>query len=217
MYREMMQACRQMHKPIEKNPAENLEHTLRWNDKPITFTTPTNSTCALQMIFCNAARLTFPYQKRSSMAVSLHIPGEVLNFINGDFKVSASGKLDVVSPVDGKVISAVPLSAYEELDLAVQAARKAWPAWSALTLKERVQYIFRYRNLLLRDRESLAELVHVENGKTLDEARAEVDKSIELCEFACSMPQIVASEVQERYAAAQASAASMHLVHSFLT
>lgn len=127
----------------------------------------------------------------------MQAPGEVLNFIDGNFRASASGKIDVISPIDGQVISAVPLSTLSELDEAVQAARKAWTSWSALTLKERVQFIFKYRNLLIRDRESLASLVHLENGKTMDEARAEVDKSIELCEFACSMPQIVASEVQE--------------------
>ena len=131
------------------------------------------------------------------MSVSMHTPDVVLNFINGSFTTSASSNLDVISPLDGKVISAVPLSAYAELDEAVQAAKQAYKGWSALTLKERVQYIFRYRNLLIRDRESLSELVHIENGKTVDEARAEVDKSIELCEFACSMPQIVSSEVQE--------------------
>ena len=124
-------------------------------------------------------------------------PDEVQNFINGHFKSSKADKLEVISPLDGQVISAVPLSNRSDLDDAVQAAKKAFPAWSALTLKERSQFIFSYRNLLIRDREALTELVHLENGKTLDEARAEVDKSIELCEFACSMPQIVSYEVQE--------------------
>lgn len=131
------------------------------------------------------------------MSVSIETPGEVLNFINGRFQRSASGKMEVISPLDGKVISTVPLSAYTELDAAVQAAKAAFKIWSALTLKERVQYIFRYRNLLIRDRDALAALLQLENGKTLDEARAEVDKSVELCEFACSMPQIISSEVQE--------------------
>ncbi len=131
------------------------------------------------------------------MHIEAAIPAEVQNFINGNFKPSSSEKLAVISPINGKTISNVPLSGYSDLDEAVQAAKKAYPAWSAQTLKERVQYIFRYRNLLIRDREALAALIQTENGKTLDEARAEVDKSIELCEFACSMPQIVSDEVQE--------------------
>jgi len=121
----------------------------------------------------------------------------VQNFINGSFKPSTASTLDVTSPLDGRVIAAVPLAGAAELDEAVQAAQKAFKSWSSLTLKDRSQYIFRYRTLLFRDRDKLAELVQLENGKTLDEARAEVDKSIELCEFACSMPQMVSYEVQE--------------------
>lgn len=124
-------------------------------------------------------------------------PNEVQNFINGQFKSSPAEKLDVISPLTGNTISAVPLSTATDLDEAVKAAKNTFKTWSALTLKERTQYLFRYRNLLIRDRDALTELVHLENGKTLDEARAEVDKSIELCEFACSMPQMVSYEVQE--------------------
>ncbi len=136
-------------------------------------------------------------QQSTNMHTETNIPEEVQNFINGSFKSSSSGKLAVISPINGQTISNVPLSGYSDLDEAVQAAKKAYPAWSAQTLKERVQYIFRYRNLLIRDRDALSALIQTENGKTLDEARAEVDKSIELCEFACSMPQIVSDEVQE--------------------
>jgi len=121
----------------------------------------------------------------------------VKNFIAGKPKPSKAKTLDVTSPLDGSIIAAVPLSAADDLDEAVQAAKKAFKGWSALTLKERSQFIFRYRNLLIRDREELSALVQRENGKTLDEARAEVDKSIELCEFAVSMPQMVINEVQE--------------------
>ncbi|MCC6600009.1 MAG: CoA-acylating methylmalonate-semialdehyde dehydrogenase [Crocinitomicaceae bacterium] len=131
------------------------------------------------------------------MNAEVKAPEVINNFINGNFKPSTSNALDVLSPLDGSVIAAVPLSTYADLDEAVQAAKKAWKGWSAMTLKERSQYIFRYRNLLLRDRDQLSELVHRENGKTIEESRAEVDKSIELCEFACSMPQIVSHEVQE--------------------
>ena len=69
--------------------------------------------------------------------------------------------------------------------------------WSDMTLKERVQIFFKYRQLLEENIEELTELVHLENGKTMGEARAEVLKSMELCEFAVSMPQIVTNEIQE--------------------
>lgn len=123
---------------------------------------------------------------------------QTLNYIGGQLVGSKSQNYsDVVSPIDGKILSSVVHSTAEDLDKAVAVAAAAFPAWSALTLKERVQYIFRFRSLLEKNRAELIELVHLENGKTLDEAAAEVDKGIELCEFACSLPQIVNDEVQE--------------------
>ncbi len=94
------------------------------------------------------------------------------------------------------MISKVPLSTAEEVDQAVKAARKAFPEWAAATLKERVQVFYRYRQLLEENMESLVALVSEENGKTEGESRAEVEKSIEVTEFACSLPQIAAGEVE---------------------
>lgn len=122
---------------------------------------------------------------------------EVKNYINGSFEKDGHSYIDVLSPLNGKSISKVPMSTYNDLDKAVAAAKKAFPAWAALTLKERVQVFFRYRQLLEKNRQELAELVHIENGKTIEESYAEVDKSIELCEFAVSLPQIVSNEIQE--------------------
>lgn len=121
----------------------------------------------------------------------------VKNFINGQFQRNGQSEMNVFSPIDGQVISTLPLSSSADVDQAVQAAKSVFPAWSALTLKERVQVFFTYRNLLQHHMEELSKLIHLENGKTLDESRAEVFKSIELCEFAVSMPQIVANEIQE--------------------
>ncbi len=119
------------------------------------------------------------------------------NFINGQFTDGTHETLDVISPLDGQFLSSVPLSDTQALDAAIQAGQSAHPAWSALTLKERVQVFFQFRNLLERDIEELSEMVHKENGKTFLEAKAEVLKGIELCEFACSLPQLINDEVQE--------------------
>jgi malonate-semialdehyde dehydrogenase (acetylating)/methylmalonate-semialdehyde dehydrogenase len=91
----------------------------------------------------------------------------------------------------------VPLSSTAEVDAAVAAAQAAFPAWSGLPIKERVQVFYRYRALLERDLDSLSALVTEENGKVPAEARAEILKAIELTEFACSLPQIAAGEVME--------------------
>jgi malonate-semialdehyde dehydrogenase (acetylating) / methylmalonate-semialdehyde dehydrogenase len=122
----------------------------------------------------------------------------VRNYVAGQFVDDAGdGSMDVLSPLTGSVISTVPLSGAAALDAAVTAAKNAFPAWAATPIKERVQVFYRYKTLLERDIVELTHLVHIENGKTLDEARAEVEKAIELTEFACSMPQLIAGELLE--------------------
>lgn len=123
---------------------------------------------------------------------------KVRNFYGGRFVESnASDSLDIVSPIDGNLLSQVPMSLAEELNAAVGSARSAFEGWSHTTIKERVQVFFRYRYLLEKHLDELTALVSEENGKTSIEARAEVEKSIELTEFACSMPQLVAGEIME--------------------
>jgi malonate-semialdehyde dehydrogenase (acetylating)/methylmalonate-semialdehyde dehydrogenase len=122
----------------------------------------------------------------------------VRNFYNGEFVESVStGDLDVTSPIDGNLLSTVPMSTADELNKAVASAKGAVESWGQMPVKERVQVFFRYRNLLEQNSDELTALIAEENGKTWDEAKAEVDKSIELTEFACSMPQLVSNEVLE--------------------
>lgn len=122
----------------------------------------------------------------------------VSNFINGIAATTASSKtLNVVSPLDGVLLSTVPLSVAEDLNKAVEAAQKAFPAWSRTPIKERVQVFFKYKTLLEKNLKELAELIQEENGKTYGEAVAEIEKSMELAEFATSLPQLVTGEVLE--------------------
>ena len=123
---------------------------------------------------------------------------EIGNYIGGKTQVATSPRwLDVLSPTDGSLLSRVPMSTSHDLDAAVESAKAAFEGWSKMPIKERVQVFFRYKTLLERDIEALTFLVHEENGKTLDEARAEIEKSIELTEFACAMPQLVQGELLE--------------------
>ena len=106
-------------------------------------------------------------------------------------------KLDVISPIDGNHLSDVPMSTAKDLDAAVVCAKAAFSIWSKFPIKERVQVFFRYKYLLEKNLKELAELVQEENGKTYNEAVAEIEKSIELTEFACSLPQLVTGEILE--------------------
>src|SRR5439155_10144480 len=121
----------------------------------------------------------------------------VRNYVGGSFVGIERDYLEVHNPSDGSVISRVPLSTQDDVDAAVASAHKAFPAWSATPIKERVQIFYRYKALLEKNIDELAALVTEENGKVASEARAEVSKSAELSEFACSLPQITPGEVLE--------------------
>jgi len=122
----------------------------------------------------------------------------VQNFINGQFSDSSSLRLqEVISPVDGTKLSEVPMSSSTDLNDAVKHAKSAFITWSKIPIKERVQVFFRYKYLLEKHLPELAQLCSEENGKTTDEATAEIEKCIELTEFACSLPQLVAGEILE--------------------
>ncbi|MFN2457804.1 MAG: CoA-acylating methylmalonate-semialdehyde dehydrogenase [Chitinophagaceae bacterium] len=120
------------------------------------------------------------------------------NFIDGKFiSAKTTRYLDVVSPLDGKQLSQVPMSTGTDLNNAVTAAKSAFPKWSKTPIKDRVQVFYRYKFLLEKNIQELAELVQEENGKTIEEATAEIEKCIELTEFACSLPQLVTGEILE--------------------
>ena len=127
---------------------------------------------------------------------TLQVP-EVKNYISGKFTNGTKKSMDITSPLDGITIANVPLSTMTELNAAVESAQAAFKAWSSTPIKERVQIFYRYKTLMEKNLKELALLVQKENGKTLDEAIAEVEKSIELTEYACSMPQLVAGKVME--------------------
>ena len=122
----------------------------------------------------------------------------VQNFINGQFSDSSSLRhQDVISPIDGNKLSEVPMSSAADLNEAVKTAKLAFISWSKIPIKERVQVFFRYKYLLEKHLSELAELCSQENGKTIVEATAEIEKCIELTEFACSLPQLVTGEMLE--------------------
>jgi len=123
---------------------------------------------------------------------------DVRNYIAGSFVDAPEREfLDVTDPSDGSLLSRVPLSGQEEVARAVEAAEKAQPGWAGTPIKERAQVFYRYKALLEKNIDELAALVTAENGKVRGEAEAEVLKSAELCEFACSLPQIIPGEVLE--------------------
>ena len=122
---------------------------------------------------------------------------EVRNYRDGSFVGGEQLYIDVHNPSDGSIISRVPMSSREDIDAAVASAERAFPGWSRTPIKERVQVFYKYKALLERHIDELSALITEENGKVASEARAEILKAAELCEFACSLPQIAPGEVLE--------------------
>jgi len=121
----------------------------------------------------------------------------VANYIDGKQAPSGGACMPVISPLCGGQISQAPLSTPADLNQAVQAAAAAFPAWSTKTAKQRASVFYNYRQQLVDHADELAALIHAENGKTLSEAKAEIVRAIEVTEFACSLPQLIAGQVLE--------------------
>lgn len=100
----------------------------------------------------------------------------------------------VFNPSRGEVIARVPLCGAAEVDAAVQAAAKAFLAWSKTPATTRAAKMFAYKALLEAHFDELAALVTRENGKTLDEARGDVRRGIEVVEFACGIAHLMKGE-----------------------
>lgn len=122
---------------------------------------------------------------------------DVTNVVAGESVRGSLNTIDAISPSDGEVISTLHLSNKSELDNAVESAKQAFPSWKNTTIKNRSQIFFRYKTLLERDVDLLTEVIVHENGKTAPEAKAEIEKAIEVVEFACALPQIAGGEILE--------------------
>src|SRR5579871_4213277 len=112
------------------------------------------------------------------------------NFIGGSWVASrASDSLEVHNPATGTVIAHVPLGGRDDVEAAVTAARAALPGWRAVPVIRRARLLFGLRQALAERTDDLARSVTREMGKTLGDARAEVERMIEMVECATAIPQ----------------------------
>ena len=121
------------------------------------------------------------------------------NYIGGEWTATEPGRdtLEVTNPATGAVLAHVPLSGAAELDAAVAAARSALPAWRAVSTIGRARKLFELRGGLEARKEELARSVTTEMGKTIDDARAEVARMIEMVECACAIPTTMQGRILE--------------------
>ncbi len=114
------------------------------------------------------------------------------NFIGGNWKRSgATENLDISNPATGEVIGQVPLSPASEVGEAARAATEAFPSWRQVPITDRVKYLFKLKILLEEQLEDLSRTITVECGKTLNESRGEMKRTIENINAACSIPTLM--------------------------
>jgi len=110
---------------------------------------------------------------------------------------SVAESLPVRDPATGEVLGQVPMSGATAVGDAVSAAHAAFPAWRETPAVERARVLFRLRDLLDRNRETLARSLTIEHGKTLAESLGEVQRAIENVEHACGIPALMMGDTLE--------------------
>jgi malonate-semialdehyde dehydrogenase (acetylating) / methylmalonate-semialdehyde dehydrogenase len=123
---------------------------------------------------------------------------EILNYVDGKWvKPDVAEFADVVNPATGELLAQTPLCGPGEVEAAAQAAAAAFPAWRQTPVQERVQPLFKIRDLLKENLDEIARTITNEAGKTFEESKAEMVRAIENVEVACGMPMMAKGEIVE--------------------
>ncbi len=123
---------------------------------------------------------------------------DILNYINDEWIApTAREYLDVINPATGQIIAKTPLCGKADVDLAARAASDAFLAWRRTPVQDRVQYLFKLRDLMKSNMDEIGRLITDECGKTFDESKAEMVRAIENVEVACGMPHLGKGEFVE--------------------
>ena len=117
---------------------------------------------------------------------------DVPNFIGGEWRQSKTTDWqDVLNPATGEALARVPLSSGSEVAQAIEAAAAAFPAWRRTPPEDRIQPLFKLKQLLEEHLDELARIITLENGKTFAESKAELRRAIENVEVACGIPMMM--------------------------
>jgi malonate-semialdehyde dehydrogenase (acetylating)/methylmalonate-semialdehyde dehydrogenase len=139
-------------------------------------------------------RIAFPRDQSRSDNMS----DRVRNYIDGKWADSRSTEYqDVVNPATNEVLASVPLLGGQDVDDAAKAAHAAYLEWRHTPPGDRIQYLFKLKQLLEDNFEDLARVLTMENGKTLADAKGEIRRGIENVEVACGIPTMMQGTMLE--------------------
>jgi malonate-semialdehyde dehydrogenase (acetylating)/methylmalonate-semialdehyde dehydrogenase len=120
---------------------------------------------------------------------------DIHHFIDGASFTGASGRFsDVFNPNTGEVQARVQLASVAEMDLAVQAAQNAFDGWSSTNPQRRARVMFEFKRLVEANMDQLAELLSAEHGKVIADSKGDIQRGLEVIEFACGIPHALKGE-----------------------
>jgi malonate-semialdehyde dehydrogenase (acetylating)/methylmalonate-semialdehyde dehydrogenase len=120
------------------------------------------------------------------------------HFIGGEEVAGTSGRTgDVYDPNTGEVQAKVAFADPVEVERAIAVAQAAQPAWAATNPQRRARVLFKFLELVQRELDALARLLSGEHGKTLADARGDIQRGLEVAEFACGIPHLLKGEFTE--------------------
>jgi malonate-semialdehyde dehydrogenase (acetylating)/methylmalonate-semialdehyde dehydrogenase len=120
---------------------------------------------------------------------------ELSHFIGGKHVKGTSGRFgDVYQPMDGTIRAKVPLASKVEVAAAVENAKAAQPAWAATNPQRRARVLMKFLELVARDNDKLADVLAREHGKTVADAKGDIQRGVEVIEFACGVPHLMKGE-----------------------
>lgn len=121
------------------------------------------------------------------------------NFIAGEWcdPLTSKATLEVLNPRHGKAMATVKMGGKDDVDAAVRAGEAAFKEWRNVPIRDRAHVLYRARDLMKQNLEELGWLLSHENGKTFNEAKAEVEKGIECLEYGCSLPNLAVGSALE--------------------
>ena len=123
---------------------------------------------------------------------------DITHFIDGRAVTGTSGRYgEVYDPNTGLVQARVALASPAEMDLAVQAALRAQPAWAATNPQRRARVMFEFKRLVESQMQPLAELLSSEHGKVVADSKGDIQRGLEVIEFACGIPHVLKGEYTE--------------------
>lgn len=119
---------------------------------------------------------------------------ELSHWVNGEHVKGAGRTADVFNPATGEVQAKVPLASKDEVDAAIAKAAAAQPAWGATNPQRRARVMMEFVRLLNRDMDKLAEALSREHGKTIPDAKGDVQRGLEVAEFCIGAPHLLKGE-----------------------